>query len=214
MYQKVKKLLAALCIFALVFTAMPAVPAKAATAVPKFKKTYASVYENATSKGKYTYTLTNLKKGQTVKWFVSGAGKSYVKWKKASTKVNGKTASNTFTVKTNGVMTAKNKKVTLQAKIYSGSKLLYTVTSTSKIKIKPTGVKLTLPNDADDGFYVGGSYQFGYELTPANAICTNVWTVIGKEDQLDYSSYMDSTGIFKPMKAGIYTIKLDARTGA
>ena len=214
MYQKVKKLLAALCIFALVFTAMPAVPAKAATAVPKFKKTYASVYENATSKGKYTYTLTNLKKGQTVKWSVSGAGKSYVKWKKASTKVNGKTASNTFTVKTNGVMTAKNKKVTLQAKIYSGSKLLYTVTSTSKIKIKPTGVKLTLPNDADDGFYVGGSYQFGYELTPANAICTNVWTVTGKEDQLDYSSYMDSTGIFKPMKAGIYTIKLDARTGA
>ena len=79
MYQKVKKLLAALCIFALVFTAMPAVPAKAATAVPKFKKTYASVYENATSKGKYTYTLTNLKKGQTVKWSVSGAGKSYVK---------------------------------------------------------------------------------------------------------------------------------------
>ena len=46
MYQKAKKLLAVLCIAALMITALPAIPAKAATAVPKFKKTYASLYEN------------------------------------------------------------------------------------------------------------------------------------------------------------------------
>lgn len=213
MYQKVKKLLAALCIFALVLTAMPTVPAKAATAVPKFKKTYASVYENASNKGVYTYTLTNVKKGQTVKWSVTGAGKSYVKWKKASTKVTGKTVSNKFTVQTNGASAAKNKKVTLQAKVYSGNKLLYTISGNSKIKIKPTKVALTVPKEADESLYVGNSYQFSYEVTPGNATCVNVWTVTGKEDNLDYSSYMSSTGVFKPMKAGIYTIKMEARVG-
>lgn len=213
MYQKVKKLLAALCIFTLVFTAMPAVPAKAATAVPKFKKTYANLYQNGSTKGKYKYTLTNLKKGQTVKWTVTGPGKSYVKWKKATTKVTGKTASNTFTVKTNNAMAAKNKKVTLQAEVLSGKSSLCTVSTNARIKVKPTKVTLTTPDEADDVLYVGSSYQFGYQLTPVNATCTNEWTVTG-QDQVDYSSYMSSTGVFKPMKTGTYTIKMNAKIGS
>lgn len=213
MYQKVKKLLAALCVFALVLTAIPAVPARAATAVPKFKKAYANLYQNGSTKGKYKYTLTNLKKGQTVKWTVTGPGKSYVKWKKATTKVTGKTASNTFTVKTNNAMAAKNKKVTLQAEVYSGKSLLYKASASSRIKIKPTKVTLTTPDEADDVLYVGNSYQFGYQVTPSNATCTNVWTVTGS-DQQDYSSYMSSTGSFKPMKTGIYTIKMSAKIGS
>lgn len=212
MYQKVKKLLVALCVFALVFTAIPAVPAKAATAVPKFKKVYANLYQNGSTKGKYTYTLVNLKKGQTVKWTVKGPGKSYVKWKKASTKATGKSAGNTLTVNTNGAMAAKNKKVTLQAEVYSGTSFLYKTTTSSRIKIKPSKVELRLPGAADDVLYVGGSYQFGYTLTPANATCTNTWTVTG-EDQQDYTSYMSSDGTFKPMKTGVYTIKLSAKIG-
>ncbi len=213
MKRSIKKLFAALCVLALVVTALPAVTTQAATAVPKFKKTYANLYQNGGTKGKYTYTLINLKKGQTVKWTVEGAGKSYVTWKKATTKVTGKTATNTFTVKTNGATAAKNKKVKIKAEVLSGSTTLYTVSSTGKIKIKPTKVTLSLPDAADDTLQVGKSYTFGYTLTPANATCTKVWTVTGS-DQKDYSSYMSKNGSFKPMKAGTYTITLSTKIGS
>lgn len=213
MYQKAKKLLAVLCMIALMITAIPAIPAKAATAVPKFQKTYSSVYENGVDKGTYTYTLKNLKKGQTVKWSVSGAGKSYVNLKKISTKATKSTVSNVLTVKTGGKTAAKNKKVTLTAKVYSSAgKLQYTVKTSAKVKIKPTKVTLTTPKDADGILFVGKSYNFGYTLIPGNATSTNVWTVTG-DDGVDYSSYMSSTGVFKPMKAGIYTIKIAAKIG-
>ena len=214
MYQKAKKLLAAMCVFALILGALPAIPAKAATAVPKFKKTYASVYENGVDKGKYTYTVINLKKGQTVKWSVSGAGKSYVSLKNTSTKATGTTVSNVLTVKTGGKTAAKNKKVELTAKVYSAAgKLQYTVKASTQVKIKPTKVVITAPKEADETLFVGESYHFGYQLTPANATSTNVWTVTG-EDGADYSSYMSSSGIFKPMKTGIYTIKIAAKIPA
>lgn len=212
MYQKAKKLLAALCVLAMVVTALPAVPAKAA-ATPKYKKTYASLYENATDKGKYTYTLKNLKKGQTVKWSVSGAGKSYVKLSKTSTKVTGTTASVKLTVKTNGALNAKNKKVALTATVYSSAgKKQCTVKTSGKIKIKPKKVTLSVPDEAEDVLRVGESYQFGFSLTPVNSTSTNVWTVTDENGQ-DASSYMSSAGVFKPMKAGNYTIRLSAMIG-
>ena len=212
MYQKSKKLLAALCMIAMMIAALPAIPAKAA-AVPKFQKTYASVYENGTSNGKYNYTLMNLKKGQIVKWSVSGEGKAYVSVKKASKKATSSKMLNVITVKTNGKTAAMNKKVTLTAKVYSAAgKLQCTVNTSAKIKIKPTGVTLTTPSEAKDTLAVGKSYTFGYKLTPANATSANTWTVTG-EDGLDYSFYMSSTGVFKPMKAGIYTITANAKIG-
>ena len=91
MYQKAKKLLAALCAVAVMLMALPAIPAKAAATVPKFQKTYARLYENSTTKGKYTYTLVNLTKGQTVKWSVSGAGKTYINVAKDSIKATKRT---------------------------------------------------------------------------------------------------------------------------
>ena len=194
MYQKAKKLLAALCMIALMITALPAIPAKAATAVPKFQKTYSGLYENGTSKGKYTYTLKNLKKGQTVKWSVSGTGKSYVKVSKASIKATKSTMSNTVTVKTGGKTSVKNKKVTLTAKVYS------------------TKVTLVSTEQLENELHVGQSYKINYTLTPANATSDNVWKVTD-ENGIDYSSYMSSTGVFKPMKPGIYTIKLSAMIG-
>ena len=210
MYQKLKKLLAALCVFALLFTVLPTVPAKAATAEPKFEKPYAYLYENGIYKGKYTYKLVNLQKGQTVKWSVSGAGKSYVSVSKASIKATKSTMTNVFTVKTAGNMAAKNKKVTLTAKVYStAGKLQHTVMVIAKIRIKPTKVTLTPPKEAEDVLLVGKSYNFGYELTPANATTANVWTVTGT-DGVDYSSYMSSEGVFTPMKAGAYKITMAA----
>lgn len=38
-------------------------------------KNYTVLYENSTGKGVYTYTVTNLTKGQRVKWSLSGTGK-------------------------------------------------------------------------------------------------------------------------------------------
>lgn len=212
MYQKAKRLLAALCVMALMVTALPGLPAKAATAVPKFKKTYASLYENSSVKGKYTYTLTNLKKDQTVKWSVSGTGKSYVTLGKTSIKATKSTMSNTLTVNTKGSNAAKNKKVTIAAKVYSkAGKLQYTVKSTAKIMIRPTKVTLVTAEEEGD-LHVGESYQFSYKVTPANATYKAKWTVTD-ENGTDCSSYMSSTGIFEPMKAGIYTIKMSAMIG-
>lgn len=212
MYQKAKKLLAVLCIMALAITAVPAIPAKAA-AEPKFKKAYANLYENGTDKGKYTFTLQNLSKGQTVKWSVSGAGKSYVTLKKATTKVTGKTVSNVLTVKTGGKLAAKNKQVVLTAQVFSSTgKSLRKVIAKGRIKVKPTKVTLTSPKGADGILFVGKSYNYSYKVTPANATSTNVWTVTG-EDGFDYSSYISKNGVFKPMKAGSYTIKASAKIG-
>lgn len=212
MYHKVKKLLAALCVLVLVCTALPTIPVKAAS-VPKFKKTYASVYENGVDKGTYTYTVMNLKKGQIVDWSVSGTGKSYVSLKKTSIKATKSTVDNVMTVKTGGKTAAKNKKVTLTAKVKSSAgKLLYTVKTSAKIKIKPTKVTLTAPADANGILRVGKSYQFSSKVTPSNATSTNVWTVTGEEGA-DYSSYISSTGMFKPLKAGIYKIKSSAKIG-
>jgi hypothetical protein len=214
MFQKMRKLLVLLCVLALTVTALPTVPAKAATAVPKFKTTYASIYENGTSKGKYTYTLQNLKKGQRVDWSVSGAGKAYVTVKKASKKAAKSTMANIITVKTSGKTAAKNKQITLTAKIYSASgKLQSTVTTKAKIKVKPTAVSITSPAAASGTLQAGQSYTFGYQLTPANATSSNVWTVTGA-DGVDYSSYMSSAGVFKPEKSGAYTIKLSANIGS
>lgn len=213
MYQKAKRLLAALCVMALMVTALPGLPAKAATAVPKFKKTYASLYENTSLKGKYTYTLTNLKKGQTVKWSVSGAGKSYVTLGKTSIKATKSTMSNTVTVKTKGSTTAKFKKISLAAKVYSAAgKLQYTVKTAAKIMIRPTKVTLVTTEEEEDDLRVGESYQFSYTVTPVNATYRAQWTVTD-EKGADCSSYMSSTGMFQPEKAGVYTIKMSAMIG-
>ena len=83
-----KKLIAVLCALAMIFSVFP-VQADAA-AKPKFVKNYTVLYENSTGKGVYTYTVTNLTKGQRVKWSLSGTGKSYAKLKKTTTSVSEK----------------------------------------------------------------------------------------------------------------------------
>lgn len=212
MYQKGKKLLAFLCTLAVVLTALPTVPAKAA-AVPKFQKTYATLYENGTNKGKYNYTLKNLKKGQTVKWSVSGAGKAYVSVKKASKKATKSTMLNVLTVKTNKKTAAKQKKITLTAKIYSATgKWQSTVKTSAKIMIRPTKVTLSLADQQKDALRVGESYQITGSVTPVNATYKAAWTVTD-EKGVDCSSYIDSNGVFQPTKAGTYKITMAAKIG-
>ena len=110
-----KKLIAVLCALAMIISVFP-VQADAA-AKPKFVKNYTVLYENSTGKGVYKYTVTNLTKGQRVKWSLSGTGKSYAKLKKTTTSVSGKTSANSLTIRTQGKAAAKNKTVMVTAKV-------------------------------------------------------------------------------------------------
>ena len=170
-----KKLIAILCALAMIISVFP-VQADAA-AKPKFVKNYTVLYENSTGKGVYKYTVTNLTKGQRVKWSLSGTGKSYAKLKKTTTSVSGKTSANSLTIRTQGKAAAKNKTVMVTAKVYKGKKCVSTVrTKSAKIKILPKTISIV-----DNGvlkYQVGQTYQFQFRITPANAISTNVWTAV------------------------------------
>ena len=106
----------------------------------------------------YTYTVTNLTKGQRVKWSLSGTGKSYAKLKKTTTSVSGKTSANSLTIRTRGKAAAKNKTVIVTAKVYKGKKCVSTIkTKSAKIKILPKTISIV-----DNGvlkYQVGQTYQ-------------------------------------------------------
>lgn len=212
MYQKLKKAVAVLCLFALVVTAVP-VPAEAA-AKPKFAKKYTSLYENDSNKGVYTYTVQKLKKGQNVKWSVSGTGKNYVKLNKKSTKVTKTSVTNKLTVKTKGASAAKNKTVILTAKIYSkAGKLQYTLkTPAAKIKIRPTKVEIVNNAAVNGKFLIGKTYQFQYKVTPANATSVNEWIAMDEDGEI--LSSMTKKGAFTPKEEGNYTIAVQAKIGS
>ena len=211
MRLKCKKILAVLCALALVISVFP-VQTEAAVK-PAFAKNYTTLYENSTTKGVYTYTVKNLTKGQKVKWSVSGTGKSYAKLKKTTVTVSKKTAANTLTIKTNGEAAAKNKTVIITAKVYSkAGKLQYTLKSkTAKIKIKATNIVIADNGIETDKLKVGQRYQFQYQITPANATTTNVWTATNANGNLVDS--MTRSGVFTPDLEGTYTITVCAKTG-
>lgn len=204
-----KKLIAVLCALAMIISVFP-VQADAA-AKPKFVKNYTVLYENSTGKGVYTYTVTNLTKGQSVKWSLSGTGKSYAKLKKTTTSVSGKTSANSLTIRTQGKAAAKNKTVIVTAKVYKGKKCVSTIkTKSAKIKILPKTISVV-----DNGvlkYQVGQTYQFQFRITPANAISTNVWTAVDGNGN-DVSSMITKTGAFTPAKEGTYTITVQAKAG-
>lgn len=209
---KIKKIIAVLCVFALVLSAVP-VPVHAAAA-PKFTKKYTSLYENDSNKGVYTYTIQKLTKGQTVKWSVSGTGKSYVTLGKKSTKVSKTSVTNQLTVKTKGAAAAKNKTVKLTAKVYSkAGKLLHTLTTpVAKIKVRPTKIQIENNAATDNKLFIGKTYQFQYKITPANATSKNEWIAMDEAGNILPS--MTTNGKFTPEEEGNYTIVVQAKIGS
>ncbi len=212
MSKKWKKMTAFLCAVMLVITMLP-LPA-GAVSKPAFTKSITSLYENTSVKGVYTYTLKNVSKGQTVKWSVSGTGKSYVKLQKTSTKVTKTTVSNKLTVRSKGKSAAKNKTVQITAKVYAKSgKLLYTIRSkTAKLKARPTGISIVSGLADDEELLIGKKYQFRYKITPANSTSSNSWTAMDEEG--DLVSDMTKTGAFTPKTEGNYTIIVQAKIGS
>lgn len=209
MLQKMKKMLAACCVFAMIITMMP-IPVQAA--IPRYVKTYAYLYENGTTKGVYTFKLQNLKKGQKVKWSISGAGKAYAKLQKKSTTVTGTTATNKVTINTGGKTAVNNKRVILVAKIYSSKgKLQYTVRAKgNKIRVYPKTVTLSGDALTSGILEIGKSYQVNATITPANALYAKNWIVTNAAGE-DYSDYITSNGVFTPKKPGNYTITCQAK---
>lgn len=207
-----KKLLAVLCAFVMVISLLPM--QTMAAAKPKFAKNYKTFYENDTTKGVYTYTVQNLVKGQKVKWSLSGTGKSYVKLSKTTTTVTKTTAVNKVTVKTNGKTAAKNKKVVVTAKVYSkAGKLQYTLKAkTAALKVNATKIAIADNGLPVNNMLVGKKYQFQFQITPANATSTNVWTATNSRGkQVDC---MTKRGVFTPEEKGTYTITVKAKKGS
>ena len=204
-----KKCIAVLCALAMLIAVFPA--QTNAAAKPKFVKNYTVLYENSTSKGVYTYTVTNLVKGQKVKWSLSGTGKSYAKLKKTTTTVSGKTSANSLTIRTKGKTAAKNKTVVVTAKVYKGKTCVSTVkTKSAKIAILPKAISVV-----DNGvlkYQVGQTYSFHFQITPANAVSTNTWTVADASGK-DVSSMITNAGAFTPTREGTYTITVQAKKG-
>lgn len=212
MQRTCKKLLAVLCAFVMVISLLPM--QTMAAAKPKFAKNYTTFYENDTTKGVYTYTVQNLVKGQKVKWSLSGTGKSYVKLSKTTTTVTKTTAVNKVTVKTNGKTAAKNKKVVVTAKVYSkAGKLQYTLKAkTAALKVNATKIAIADNGLPVNNMLVGKKYQFRFQITPANATSTNVWTATNSRGkQVDC---MTKRGVFTPEEKGTYTITVKAKKGS
>lgn len=177
-----------------------------AASKPRFKATRSVIYENAdTSHGVYTYTLVNVSKGQTVKWSISGSGRRYVHLDYGSKKITGSKVSNKITLVTNENLAAKNKKITITAKVYKkNGKLLKTVKTSSKIKILSKTITIAGGYPSNQ-YYTGQSYNFKANLFPLNSTDTVRWTAYNISTA-DTKNCITNTGLFTPTEAGLYTI--------
>lgn len=198
-----KRLLTLVCVLAMVFTSVP-VNVSAAT-TPYFKKTYSSVYENASTDGVYTYVVKNLKKGYVVKWSVTGAGKSYVSLESKRTVAAKTTVSNDIVIRTDGDMAAKGKKFRLKARVYNGKKLISTISTLATIQV--AAKKITVSGNS--ALHVGESGKYIYSVTPVNTTYTVKYSA-SNESGADCSSMITSEGVFTPTKAGKYTVTTSA----
>lgn len=209
--KKYWRRLAALLALSLVVTSMP-YTAKAA-AKPAYKTERTSLYENAQTKGVYTYTVANVKKGQTVKWTLTGAGKSYASLKYTTTVVKGSTASNKVTIKTNSKNEARNAVLAVNAKVYSSKGVLQTTLKDKvKLKVQATDIAITTAAITDDltSLSIGKTYDFDASVLPANTTSGAYWSVTGIDGK-DYSSEITADGKWTPTADGKYTIKVMAK---
>ena len=207
-----KKLAVAMAL-AITVTALPTAPVAEAAATPAFKTYRKTLYENGTSGGSYTYTVKNIKKGYTVKWSLSKDGAEFAEWSSLSTKATKTTVSNTVKIDTTGDMKGKNSSLTLVAKVYDTSnKLVNTIKDNVTLKVQATSVAIKTSKIADalTSLSTGGSYDFDRTIKPYNSTSKTYWSVTGS-DGLDYSSEINSSGIWTPSKEGTYTITAISR---
>lgn len=208
--KRFQKITAIFLVALLVITLLPTTSEAASS--PKFEKTRSVVYDNSSANGVYVYTLKNLSKGQTVKWSLSGSGSAYARLKYSSRKVNGRTLSNQLIVDSNGSKAAKNKKITLTAKVYKrNGNLLKKVSTTATLKITSYDTSI-IGGSSDNNYYTGYSYNFSASLDPSNSTDTISWSATFANGA-DASPYISQSGVFKPMQTGTFIIKATAYSG-
>lgn len=161
---------------------------------------------------KYAKTIKNVKKGYVVKFSAAGEGAAYISFSSSKVTASGKTASTTVKIKKAAVNDHAGKTAAkIVAKVYTGAgKLVKTVNDNvtiaedaSKIAIK------TAKMDLSD-LVVGGAYDFDRTLTPTVSSNKTYWSVEDANGN-DCSSMVDSQGVFRPTKAGIYIVTATAR---
>ncbi len=209
-----KKLAAAMAV-AVAVTALPAAPANVsqAAAAPAFKTSRKTLYENGDSKGTYTYTVKNIKKGYTVRWSLADTGVDFAELAKISTKASGTTVSNKVTIASGGDMKAKNGKLSIVAKVYDTSgKLVKTLKDNVTLKIQATTVKIktTKIQDKLTALSVGKAYDFDRTIFPYNSTSKTYWSVTDS-DGTDCSSQINSSGVWTPKAEGTYKITAISR---
>ncbi len=212
--KKYGRKLVAILALSLLVTSMPY--SANAAAKPAFKAEKTSLYENAGTKGVYTYTITNVKKGEKIKWVLTGAGKKYASLKYTESTVKGTTISNKITIKTNNEEAAKNATLALNAKIYSAKgTLITTLKDKVKLKVQATDIAISSTKITDDltALSIGKTYDFDTTILPKNTTSSVYWTVTNITGA-DHSSEITSDGKWTPTANGKYTIKAMAKNSS
>ncbi len=205
-----RKLIAILSLSLLV-TSMPY--SASAAAKPAFKAERTSLYENAGTKGVYTYTIKNVTKGEKIKWVLTGAGKKYASLKYTESVVKGTTISNKIIIKTNNEEAAKNAILALNANVYSAKgTLITTLKDRVKLKVQATDIAISSTKITDDltALAIGKTYDFDATVLPSNATSGVYWTVTNVTGA-DHSSEITADGKWTPTANGKYTIKAMAK---
>lgn len=209
---KYRKIFAGVLAAAMLVTSVPCKEASAAAA-PSFKTERTALYENASTKGVYTYTIKNLKKGQSVKWVLTGKGKKYATLKYSKTVAKSTTSSNKVTIKTDGNTGAKNAALAINATVYDAKgKVVSTLKNKVKLKVQATDVAITTTKIADNlnTLHVGKAYDFDADIAPKNTTSTIYWSVTSTDGK-NHSSEITKDGVWTPTAEGKYTIKAMAK---
>lgn len=209
--RKYARKLAVMLALSFVATSVPYHAQAAST--PAYKTERASLYENATTNGVYTYTVKNLKKGQKVKWVLTGKGKKYATLKYTQTTAKSTTSSNKITIKTNKDTEAANAVIALTAKVYNANGTLVTsIKDRAKIKVQATDIAITTSKITDDltSLMVGHSYDFDTTIAPTNTTSKVYWTVTNVSGE-DHSKEITTDGVWTPTANGKYTVKAMAK---
>ncbi|MFA9466162.1 MAG: hypothetical protein ACERKN_18000 [Velocimicrobium sp.] len=209
--KKYGKKLVAMLSLSLLVTSIPFTAKAAAT--PTYKVERTSLYENSKAKGVYKYTVKNLKKGEKIKWVLTGAGKKYASLKYKNSTVKGKTASNKITIDTKDEDAARNAILALTAKVYtSKGKLVAKVKDRVKLKVQATDIVISTAKITDDvtALTVGKTYDFDTTISPSNTTSKVYWSVTSVTGE-DHSSEITTDGKWTPTANGKYTVKAMAR---
>ena len=191
-----KKLLTAALSLAMAATLLtPAnISSVSAAAKPKYDKMYSNVYKNQ------VYSVSNLKKGYTVKLSVTGKAASafsLIKSGQVTSQLKATSSKVKFTAKLTPSQSTVNKTAVITSVVYDKKgKKIKTLKDTVRVKAHTTGIALT----AEEKAIVGESVQVGTTLVPSYSTDPVSYQVIPA------GAAISTSGEFVASKPGTYTV--------